>query len=110
MNRSIAVELGVIFFIGVCPRGHEAVAQTTLRPGDILVTDVCTATLLLLDRASGAQTTISAGGDFRNLYGVAIDTNDNIFVVDQIAFGGSVFRVDPTTGAQILISTGGDFR
>ena len=111
--RKLIVAVGVFvvgFCVGFVPCAHKAMAQTALRPGDILVTDVCSATLLLLDRATGAQTVISAGGNFRNLYGVAIDPSGNIFVVDQIALGGSVFRVDPTTGTQILISAGGNFR
>jgi streptogramin lyase len=82
-----------------------------LLPGDLLVVQRFN-TVIQVDPVTGAETTLSAGGDFTNLTGVAVAPNGSIYVMDQNAFAGAlgaVFWVDPRTGAQTTISSGGLF-
>ncbi len=84
-----------------------------MAPGDILVADPdagpgAKGAILKVDRATGAQSVVSSGGQFEDPVGVAIANPDELFVADADAFGGSgaVFAVDPGTGAQRVVTRG----
>ena len=90
------------------PRQMLAVAV-----GDILVADSGAASVIQVDPATGAQSTLSSGGNFVSPQGIAIDdVTGEIFVADAAAAPGglgAVIRVDPNTGAQTVLSSGGNF-
>ncbi len=70
-----------------------------------------------VDRASGARTVVSSGGDFVSPIGIAVEAGGTIVVADANAFGspddlvndGGVIRVDSVTGTQTKVSSGGGF-
>jgi Bacterial Ig domain len=85
--------------------------------GDILVADAGSfgstpGAVIRVDPVSGAQTTVSSGGSFEGLEGVALEADGDILVSSSgLGSGGpsAVIRIDPVTGAQTTVSTGGDF-
>jgi VCBS repeat-containing protein len=65
-----------------------------------------------VDPVSGAQTTVTSGGSFEGVEGVALEADGDILVTSSgLGSGGpsSVIRVDPVSGSQTTVSTGGDF-
>jgi sugar lactone lactonase YvrE len=93
----------------------EARAAATLNPGDLVVSDPAAfegflGGIIRVDPITGAQTTISSGGNFVQPWGIAIDDNGDIVVVDtgrQFVDDSLILRVDPVTGAQTIVSSGG---
>ncbi len=85
-----------------------AIAPTgTPNDGDIYVTSVgdgsgITSKLIKIDPSSGAQTVISAAGNFNYPVGMAVESNGNILVVDAKA--KKIIRIDPSTGIQSVLS------
>src|SRR5207249_1950114 len=83
--------------------------------GDVIVADQNAfggqGGIIRVNPSTGAQTTISSGGSFKDPYGVAFAPNGDILVADHEAFGGGggIIRVNPTTGAQTTVSSGGNF-
>jgi Ca2+-binding RTX toxin-like protein len=91
-------------------------AFAAVAPGEIFVADPeagpgSRGAILRIDRASGAQTVVSSGGQFQNPVGVAVGGAGELFVADADALGGTgaVFRVDPVTGAQQVVASDGAF-
>ena len=81
--------------------------------GNIFVTSVTTDSVYKIDSVSGGVSTVSSGGNFRSLYGIAIEANGQLVVVDgDIAQWGGVIRINPTIaddgmgGNQTVLSTG----
>jgi hypothetical protein len=92
----------------------SSAATAAVQPGEIFVADPeagadSKGAILRVDRASGAQTVVSGGGQFENPVGVAVGPQGELFVADADALGGNgaVFRVDPTTGQQQVLASGG---
>ncbi|SIO67254.1 PQQ-like domain-containing protein [Singulisphaera sp. GP187] len=67
-----------------------------------------TGKVIRIDAATGAQTIVSAGGQFIDPYSVAQASDGSLIVADQGLLGGTgtLFRVDPVTGVQTVITTG----
>jgi DNA-binding beta-propeller fold protein YncE len=67
--------------------------------------------VVAVDRHSGAQTLISAGGMLIDPLGVVVGPDRQLYIADANGFGGTghILRIDPVTGAQQLISSGGLF-
>lgn len=88
-------------------------APATLNPGDLLIADPNalggTGGIFRVDPASGAQTTLSAGGSFVDPRGITIAPDGTLFVADPNAFGGNggIIQVDATSGAQTTVASGG---
>jgi RTX calcium-binding nonapeptide repeat (4 copies) len=106
-----AVAVGVCLWLGMC-----VPALGSVQPGEIFVADPEAGedgkgAIVRVDRASGAQTIVSSGGQFGNPTGVTVGPAGELFVADADALGGNgaVFRIDPATGAQQVISSGGAF-
>jgi hypothetical protein len=106
-----AAAIALVFF---ALAASPAVA-TTLIPGTIVVVDVAAfggnGGVIGVDPQTGAQTTISSGGNFILPVALTLDAAGNILVADSDAFGGQggIIRVDPVTGAQTTVSSGGFF-
>jgi sugar lactone lactonase YvrE len=81
-------------------------AGTNLNPGDIVVTDLSTESLILVDPDTGSQTLLSSGGILVDPYDVAVDTNGDLLVAQGIPGHGEIVRVNLDTGDQSLLSTG----
>lgn len=116
MNSGIGFRLRlgalcVFLLMFAAPKAHAVV----LHGGDILVVDFVSDALIHIDPVTGAQTAISSGGDFVSLFGVAMNSNGDVFVMDRDAFSmpapgaGGLFRIDTDTGAQNVISMRGEF-
>jgi len=99
--------IAAILVSGIVVSRADAVV---IRGGDILVVDFVTDNVVHIDPVTGAQTSISSGGVFLSLFGVGLDTNGLLYVVDRDAFNitnqgsGGVIRVDPATGQQTVVS------
>ncbi len=107
--RMLCIGLGMM----ACLMGPDALAGSGLCPGSIVVVDTVTKRVLQIDQIDGTQTTISSGGSFISLFGVAVESSGDLVVVDRAAFSdttgaGGVLRIDPLTGLQtpILIRDG----
>lgn len=104
----------IIVLIGSLAFGRHAAASGPLIPGHILVVDFSTDRVVDIDPATGAQTSISAGGVFVSLFGIVVEPAGTIAVLDRDAFNmpppgaGAVLRIDPATGQQtpILVRDG----
>lgn len=84
-----------------------AARATTLKAGDILVTDNSTRQLVRVDAVTGDHTVISSGGLFVELWDVAVEADGQLLVGDlQVK---AIFRVDPASGSQAVVSSGGHF-
>ena len=93
--------------------------------GDILVSDqsaflvagsaIRRGGVIRIDPVSGAQTTVSAAGSFRDTVGVALEADGDILatdfslVTDDLTFPAGVVRVDPVSGAQTTVTSEGLF-
>jgi hypothetical protein len=110
VDRTDAAIALVFFALAVSP----AVA-TPLIPGTIVVVDVAAfggnGGVIGVDPLTGAQTTISSGGNFILPVALTLDATGNILVADSDDFGGQggIIRVDPVTGAKTTVSAGGFF-
>jgi hypothetical protein len=113
-HRALAAAIGVSLcaWIALSPA-----ASASVEPGEVYVADPEAGAggkgaILRVDRASGAQTIVSSGGQFENPIGVAVGREGELYVVDSDALGGqgAVFEVDPDTGAQQVVSSGGVFQ
>jgi hypothetical protein len=98
--------LALIAIISIAPATLEAI---TLNPGDILVTDLATQSVIHVEPVTGAQSLVSSGGLLVNPFGVAVASNGDIVVALADPGAGSIIRVDPASGAQSVLSSGGDF-
>ncbi|MEA2143987.1 MAG: hypothetical protein QOI64_2417, partial [Solirubrobacteraceae bacterium] len=69
------------------------------------------ARVIRIDRNSGTQTVLSAGGSLNSPRGISLAPNGSITVADQNAFGGpgGLISIDPASGTQTPIATGGSF-
>jgi Ca2+-binding RTX toxin-like protein len=115
-HRAGAV-LGAALTVSLClSLGLASAATAAVQPGEIFVADpeaeAGKGAILRVDRATGAQTVVSSGGQFQNPVGVAIGGAGELFVADADALGGTgaVFRVDPDTRQQQVVASGGAFR
>ena len=72
-----------------------------LAPDDIVVT-AFSGELFQVDPVTGAQTTITTGGNTFG-FGITVSSTGDIFAT----LGPSIIRVDPLTGFQTTVSTGG---
>jgi probable HAF family extracellular repeat protein len=87
---------------GGCPtREFGSEAPTALAVGDLLVVDRYAKRLFRVDRATGAQTSLSTGAQLTALQGVAVRASGEIVVADP----AGLFQVNPQTGAQRRFST-----
>lgn len=89
--------------------------------GQILVADLdafsLAGAIFRVDPVTGAQTTLTQGGNFYFLQGLAIapvgTPNDGDIYVTSVGDGAGItsklIKVDPSTGAQTIISSGGNF-
>ncbi len=82
------------------PHAHGLAIEAN---GDILA--VGASTLIRINPITGASTTVSAGNNFDNLYGVVISELGDIFVTDST--DGQVIQVDPTSGVQSVYASAG---
>jgi sugar lactone lactonase YvrE len=76
---------------------------------DLYVANTSAAEILRIDRATGAQKTISSQGLLVAPVGVVmLPRTDTLFVADAASgTGGSIIRIDAVSGVQDLVSTGG---
>jgi hypothetical protein len=79
----------------------------TLNTGDIVIVDreafAFTGGVIRVDPVSGAQTTVTSGGSFEGVEGVALEADGDILVTSSgLGSGGpsSVIRIDPVSGSQ----------
>lgn len=79
--------------------------------GDLIVTDAQTG-IFRVDMDLGTHSLLASGGDLYRPFGVDIDADGMIFVVDHGALGGTgaIFSVDPITGSISTVSSGGSFQ
>ncbi len=82
---------------------------TTTALADVLVSDIDTASVFLVNSTTGNRTTFSGAGvgsgvDFQNPEGIAVQTNSQVLVVDTGL--AAVVQVDPTTGNRTVFSGG----
>ena len=84
--------------------------------GDILVAETdgfgATGGIISVDPLTGVRTTLSSnaapagGAGFSDPFGLTLEADGDILVVDASAFtGGGVIRVDPTSGVRTLLSS-----
>ena len=97
-NAAVLVALGSLVW---------AWAAASPRPGDILVTDRASLTLLVVNPVSGAQSVLTSGGLLTRPEAVAANSAGEIFVVnrDRFGAGSKIVKVSPLTGAQSLLSS-----
>ncbi|MGH2805567.1 MAG: PKD domain-containing protein, partial [Thermoleophilaceae bacterium] len=95
--------------IAVAPDGGLWVADNLAPDGDGRV--------VRIDPASGAQQTVSEGGQLDLPFGIALDRAGSLLVANRVVPGellpgcqeqGKVLRVDPVDGGQELVSESGD--
>ena len=87
-----------------------AAANVVLKLGDILVAEPGTASISVIDPATGVKTVISQGGLLpfeHKTVGVAFALDGDVIVVHRT---GGLIRVNPATGVQSVLSQGGHFR
>src|SRR5918994_3961675 len=97
----------IVMLTGV-PTG--AAAGVVLELGDILAAEPATASISVIDPATGMRTVISQGGLLspeHKTVGVAFAPDGDVIVVHRTA---GLIRVNPATGAQSVQSQGGHFR
>ncbi len=88
----------------------RASAQVVLQQGDILVAEPGTASISVIDPATGTKTIIAQGGLLsppNKAVGVALAADGDVIVVSRLA---GLIRVNPATGDQSILSEGGLFR
>jgi sugar lactone lactonase YvrE len=61
--------------------------------------------LLRFHPTSGAMTKVASGNKLVNHFGVAVEANGRILVIDRV---NGVVRIDPSNGLQTVVSSGGD--
>ena len=97
----------IVMLTGV-PTG--AAASAVLKLGDILVAEPDTASISVIDPATGVKTVIAQGGllpfDHKTV-GAAFAPDGDVIVVHRT---GGLIRVNPATGVQSVQSQGGHFR
>jgi hypothetical protein len=87
-----------------------AFAAPTLKLGDILVAEPATASISVVDPATGHKTLIAQGGllaPANKAVGVALALDGDLFVVHRET---GVIRLNPVSGVQSVLSQGGLFR
>jgi len=97
----------IVILTGV-PTG--AAASVVLKLGDILVAEPATASISVIDPATGVKTVIAQGGLLpfeHKTVGVAFAPDGDVIVVHRT---GGLIRVNPATGVQSVQSQGGHFR
>ena len=97
----------IVILTGV-PTGEAA--GVVLKLGDILVAEPDTASISVIDPATGVKTVISQGGLLpfeHKTVGVAFSPDGDVIVVHRT---GGLIRVNPATGVQSVQSQGGHFR
>jgi hypothetical protein len=78
--------------------------------GHIYVADDGTPNIVEITPANGKQNVITTGGNLKMPVGLAPAPGNNIYVLDETAFGtGAIFEVDLHSGAQTVISKGNLF-
>lgn len=82
-------------------------AAVTLQDGDIIAMDDINDSVVQIDPVTGTKTTVSSGGNFRCLFGIAMEKSGDIIIVEGC--DDEVIRVDPATGSQAVVSSGGSF-
>ena len=95
--------IGAFLLVGLLAAAGPGEA-VTLNPGDILTAG---ATIIHVNPATGAQTTVTSGNLLVNPVGIAIAANNDVFVVDSNCCEGGtggVIRVNPATGHQTVVS------
>jgi sugar lactone lactonase YvrE len=85
--------------------GPHVGATAAVKPGDIIVGNNVTNTIIAIDPASGAQVLVSQNGRLCTPESLAIDSGGQIVVAS--ACENAVLRVDPATGTQTPISENG---
>ena len=97
----------IVVLTGV-PTG--AAAGVVLKLGDILVAEPGTASISVIDPATGTKTVISEGGLLspeHKTVAVALAPDGDVIAVHRAA---GLIRVNPATGGQSVLSQGGHFR
>ena len=77
----------------------------TLHPGDIVVSNNDSRSIMRVDPVTGAVTDIVKGGGLGNLRGLVIESDNSILVASQesTSVGGpKIYRIDPETGAKSI--------
>jgi hypothetical protein len=88
----------------------SATASGAVKLGDILIAEPGTASISVLDPATGVKTVISQGGLLspeHTSIAVALALDGDIIVASRTR---GLIRVNPVTGAQSVLSQGGHFR
>jgi hypothetical protein len=107
-TRSLSRLLAMIVMLTGVPTG--AAAGVVLELGDILAAEPGTASISVIDPATGTKTVISQGGlllPADKTVGVAFAPDGDVIVVHRTH---GLIRVNPATGAQSVQSQGGHFR
>jgi streptogramin lyase len=81
-------------------------AVASVKPGDIIVGNNVTNTILAIDRTTRVQSLVASGGTLCTPEGLAFDAAGQIVVAS--ACSNEILRVNPATGAQSVVSAGGD--
>ncbi len=125
-NRALYLGAGEIMNFSAATRSQNLLNTTLKDPytvafdagGNLLVADYQTyhndtrndGGVFKIDRSTGAQSIVSQDSKFVTPFGLAVEANNQILVVDLDAnVSGAVFRVNPTNGAATQLSTGGSF-
>jgi len=97
--------LGLVVFCGlVC---ISEAKSASLRPGDILVVDEATQTLIRIDPRNGSQKVLSRATFFVSPADVIATSRTSVFVADSRAFSrGGIIKFKPNSGAQVPIASG----
>jgi streptogramin lyase len=78
-------------------------------PGDLLVTDRGTQSVLYVNPVTGAQSILTSGGFLSRPEAVVANPAGDIFVVeaDRFGVGSKIVKVDASTGSQSVLASGG---
>jgi streptogramin lyase len=87
------------------PRTFAISIRPRLDPGDLLVTDINSRTVVLID-PSGTQFALSSSNLIQSPEGLVVEAQGTIVVKDK---GSGLIRVNPTDGSQTLVSPASNF-
>lgn len=106
MAQGFLARFALLLGLGAAWFAAPAVA-VTLQDGDIIAMDDINDSVIQIDPVTGTKTTVSSGGNFRCLFGIAMEKSGDIIILDGC--DDEVIRVDPATGSQTVVSSGGSF-
>ena len=98
-----------VLFLAIATLGPSRAGGVTLLPGDIVVADEFSHSLLRIDPITGLVETISAGGLLSTPYGIAQAADGAILVMEtnpDAPSGTAIITIDPTSGSQTVLAAG----